>query len=50
MNITEFARLGGKARWKGLSKKQRSEAMKKVRKSGIKVIHKQALDDKQALD
>jgi hypothetical protein len=30
MNITQFARLGGKARWKGKSKKERSEAMKKL--------------------
>lgn len=33
MDITDFARLGGKARWKGKTKKQRSEAMKKVRNS-----------------
>lgn len=30
MTITDFARLGGKARWKGKTKKQRSDAMKKL--------------------
>lgn len=45
MDITEFARLGGKARWKGTTKKQRSQAMselarlsrknRKPRKSGV---------------
>lgn len=31
MTVNEFASLGGKARWKKVSKKKRSEMMKKVR-------------------
>ncbi len=31
LTITEFASMGGKARWKGKSKKERSAAMKKLR-------------------
>jgi len=38
MTVTDFARLGGKARWKGKSKEERSAAMKLVAK-GRKVIH-----------
>lgn len=30
MNITDFARLGAKARWKGVSKKERSRIMREV--------------------
>ena len=46
MTVKEFARLGGKTRWKGKTKKERSEAMKKIRnkpKNGD--MHKQALDE-----
>lgn len=32
LTVNEFASLGGKARWKGKNKKQRSEAMKRIRK------------------
>lgn len=32
LTISEFARLGGKARWKDLDKEARSAAMKRVRK------------------
>jgi hypothetical protein len=45
MNLEEFARLGGKARWKGTTKKQRSEAMKKVRQVALKVIHSDDIDE-----
>ncbi len=47
LTVTQFASLGGKARWKGKSKKDRSIAMKKVRASAI---HKQAQNklDEQA--
>lgn len=31
LTINEFASMGGKARWKGISKKERSKAMKNVR-------------------
>jgi len=31
LTITDFARMGGRARWKGISKKKRSEMMKKIR-------------------
>ena len=42
LTVQQFAALGGKARWKGKTKKQRSIAMKKVRSS---VVHKQALKE-----
>lgn len=31
LTITDFARMGGKARWANKSKRQRSEAMRRVR-------------------
>ena len=30
MNITDFARLGAKARWKGVSQKDRSRIMREI--------------------
>lgn len=30
MNITDFARLGGKASWNGVSKEERSKRMRKL--------------------
>ena len=36
MNVKEFATMGGKARWKGTTKKQRKEAMIKLRALGVK--------------
>lgn len=33
MTVSEFAALGGRMRWKGTTKKQRSEIMKKIRAS-----------------
>lgn len=32
LTITEFARLGGRARWKKVSKKKRSAAMRAIAK------------------
>ena len=39
LTLKDFARMGGKARWRGIDKKRRSEAMKRVRSA---TIHKQA--------
>ncbi len=44
MNITEFARLGGKSRWKGKTKKQRKEAMRNVALARWKKAKKALLD------
>ena len=41
MEQSDFARMGGKARWKGTTKKQRIEAMKYLRSKG-KQVKKQA--------
>ena len=35
LTITQFARMGGKARWRKLSKEARSKAMSKVRRKGL---------------
>lgn len=35
LTIKEFATLGGKARWKGKTKAERSAAMKRVRKGNV---------------
>lgn len=37
LTVSEFAALGGKARWKGKNKKERSIAMKKVRAAALKL-------------
>ena len=49
LTIKEVASLGGKARWRGMNKQQRSDAMKKVRKGGKKLStgkHKGVLTSK----
>lgn len=48
LTITQFASLGGKARWKGKSKKARSEAMKAVRAKSYPQASTKALDNEQA--
>jgi hypothetical protein len=45
MDVKTFASLGGKARWKGVSTKQRSEQMKRVRKGVKKVINTPSVDE-----
>lgn len=46
LTLPQFASLGGKARWEGKSKKDRSIAMKKVRAA---VVNKQAQKDLDVL-
>jgi len=53
MNVSQFASLGGKARWKGKTKKQRSVEMtrigkfrKKAKNKGKKLSTDTSLHDK----
>lgn len=56
LTITEFATMGGKARWKGTNKKERSKAMSELarlswknRKASKKAVNKPKLQNKKVI-